>query len=73
MVKIYSVSICEDDVGEVEGMFDAKGVLLGWWSLNDANWRHEYFEGFMSELGLEVIEASNDRKLVSKLRRAAKQ
>ncbi len=40
--------------GEVEGMFDAQGKLLGTWFLNDAHWRGEYMEGFLGELGFVV-------------------
>ncbi len=72
-VRIFNVYDCGDE-GEIEGMFDDKGNLLGWWSCNDGNWRGEYFDGFLSKLGIEVVYDSDDEeKLVRKLRRAAKQ
>lgn len=40
--------------GEVEGMFDESGKMLGTWFLNDAHWRGEYMDGFIAELGFEV-------------------
>jgi len=41
--------------GEVGGMFDADGNLLDCWVLNDADWRGEYFNGFMKKIGVEVV------------------
>lgn len=49
---IYNVYVEEE---EIEGMFDEKGNLLGTWTLNDANWRDEYFGGFMEALGIHVV------------------
>lgn len=51
-----------DDPFECEGMFEVKGdgkiiTLLGAWSGNDACWRSEYFNGFMSSLGIEIKQA----------------
>jgi hypothetical protein len=43
------------DDHEVEGMFSEDGELLGAWCLNDADWRQEYFSGFMETIGIEVI------------------
>lgn len=40
--------------GEVEGMFNTDGKLIDCWSSNDANWRGEYFNGFMKKIGVEV-------------------
>lgn len=68
MKTIYHVYICDDDVGEVEGMFDTDGKLLGTWSNNDGNWRGEYFDPFMKELGIEVKDGSRNRKLIKALR-----
>lgn len=39
---------------EIEGMFSQQGNIIGCWSLNDACWRNEYFEGFLNELGYQV-------------------
>lgn len=39
---------------EMEGMFDQDGNLLAMWCLNDANWRNEYFDGFMTALGVTI-------------------
>lgn len=55
MKKIYFLYLCDDDVGEVEGMFDEQGEMLGNWCCNDATWRGEYFNGFIESLGYEVI------------------
>jgi hypothetical protein len=51
MQTIYHVF---DDCCEIEGMFSVEGELLDCWALNDAQWRHEYFNGFMSKLGYRV-------------------
>lgn len=56
----------EEDIGEVQGIFDSTGELLGAWSMNDAYWRSEYYDGFMHELGFE-LEESDDEVLVGKL------
>lgn len=48
------------ELGESEGMFlvnsETSIRLLGCWASNDANWRGEYFDGFMQELGFEVTD-----------------
>ncbi len=51
---IYISYFCEDDLGEVQGVFDEKGKMLDCWCCNDANWRHEYMNGFMKNLGVTV-------------------
>ena len=58
--------ILEDD--DYEGMFDEAGNLLGAWHANDGNWRGEYFDGFLKELGI-TVKYSDNRVLKSKLRR----
>ncbi len=40
---------------EWEGMFDEKGKLLDYWSCSDANWKSEYFDGFMTKLGIQIL------------------
>lgn len=51
MTVIYYYNYC-GDLGEVEGIFDEHGILIdSWWS-NDANWRNEYFSGFLAKLGI---------------------
>lgn len=40
--------------GENEGVFDETGKLIDCWSCNDANWRDEYFNGFMEKLGIKM-------------------
>ncbi len=57
---IMYVYVCDDYVGEVEGMFYPNGDLLDLWSNNDATWRNEYFRGFMSQLGITVEEVWSD-------------
>lgn len=54
MLTIYHVSLCDDEVGEVEGFFDESGSLLATWSLNDANWRGEYQNSLLEALGIQV-------------------
>lgn len=66
-MKITHLLVCDDD-GEMEGMFDDKGVLLGGWSMNDAHWRGEYMNGFIEALGHEVVflDACDARKKAEK-------
>lgn len=49
-MKIYHIGY-EGDHGEIEGMFNEGGEILGCWSRNDGNWRSEYFDGFIESLG----------------------
>lgn len=73
MKALYIVYYEGDEYcGEVEGMFNAKGELLGWWSTNDACWRNEYFSPFMLTQGLKV-KSSLDRHLINILRKVAVQ
>jgi hypothetical protein len=48
--------------GEMEGMFDESGKMLGSWCLNDAHWRGEYMEGFLEKLGIVVKDLPNKFK-----------
>lgn len=52
MKTIYHVY--SDSDGEIEGMFDADGNMLGAWCCNDGLWRGEYFDPFLRKLGIEV-------------------
>jgi len=68
-MKVYHVyddgsEFADDDdfYGEIEGMFDESGNLLGAWSLNDAHWRGEYMNGFMKKLGIDVVKAPASRR-----------
>lgn len=45
-----------EEYGENEAMFDDEFNLLGAWHCNDANWRSEYFNPFMRNLGVKVKE-----------------
>ena len=56
MIKIYKA---HSDTHEAEGMYTESGALLDFWSCNDAHWRDEYFNEFMSALGIEVRQASS--------------
>lgn len=56
---IYHIAISDDDVGEVEGMFDETGALLGSWASNDATWRGEYFNGFLGKLNFDVLDSDD--------------
>lgn len=53
MKIIYRFS--SEKYGEVEGMFNTDGNLLDCWASNDANWRDDYFNGFMKKIGVEVV------------------
>jgi hypothetical protein len=74
LIKIYHIfDEGGDDEGEIEGMFNKDGELLGGWCLNDGNWRGEYMNGFLAALGIEVVDDSgrNTKKrkdMVKKLR-----
>lgn len=67
LTTLHNVSLEDDDAGEVEGMF-MNGKLLHWWSGNDANWRNEYFEPLMKELGY-TVKHSQDPKLKAILKK----
>lgn len=67
---IKHVYLCDDDTGEVEGMFDENGKLLGAWSCNDGSWRGEYFDNFLLELGIKVEYPDDNEKLKEKLKEA---
>lgn len=56
--KLYFLYI--DDPYEYQGMFDDNHVLVGYWSLDDADWRHEYFSGAFAEIGVEIIRVNYD-------------
>lgn len=58
MKTIYHVY--SDRYGEVEGMFLPDGTMLGCWCDNDANWRHEYFNGFMLMLDIVISAWDED-------------
>ncbi len=62
--KVYCVFI---ESPEMQAMFDEKGELLDFWFCNDASWRTEYFSGFMSKMGIEVIDRIQDKKFKLKL------
>jgi hypothetical protein len=51
---VYCYSGDSDEIGEVEGIFDDKFVLLDFWHCNDANWSNEYFGGFINKLGFTI-------------------
>ena len=55
MKKLVFVSVCDDEVGEVEGMFQEDGTLIDMWANNDATWRSEYFSGILEYLGAEEV------------------
>ena len=55
-------------------MFDEKHELLDYWYCNDAQWRHEYFDGFMEKLGVKVLTNLPkvlEKKLKKKLKEEA--
>ena len=60
--------------GEIEGMFDSDGKLLGIWCNNDACWRQEYFGPFLEALNIRVeTHYSDDGDWETKLKEAAKE
>ena len=66
--KISIIQAYSDDVGEVEGAFDKDGNLLGSWHANDGDWRSEYFDGFMKNLGIVIsYKPKNREELQQKL------
>ena len=60
MIIVHVVSV--EDPWEAEGAFLPDGTCLGWWSCNDANWRDEYFNGWLEEVGVKVVECYNTSK-----------
>jgi hypothetical protein len=66
-MKLQFVDLCDDEVGEVQAFFK-DGELLAAWSSNDANWRSEYMDPLLEELGWEIEYASSDETLAQKLR-----
>jgi len=57
MRTIYYKYFCDDDLGECQGFFDViknKVTLITCWSMNDANYRHEYMQSVFTYLGVEV-------------------
>ena len=55
MKKIVFVGVENDEVGEVEGMFEEDGTLIDLWACNDATWRSEYFSGILKYLGAKEV------------------
>lgn len=53
-MKIIYFSDYEGDLGEAQAMIDEDGVILDYWWSNDGQWRGEYFDGFLRELGIKV-------------------
>jgi hypothetical protein len=66
MTKVFYVYY--EDEWEAEGFFDANGRLLACWSRNDADWRSEYMNPLLEELGFKVVTSKN-KTLIEKLRR----
>lgn len=52
----------ETDIGEVQGIFDDKGSLLGWWDCNDLNLYVSPLEGIFSKLGYKFRGPENKKK-----------
>ena len=65
-----------DEYGEGDGVFNEKEHLLDFWFGNDANWRNEYFYGFMEQIGFECLELHKGpvyKRLLKKLHTAMKE
>lgn len=60
-------SVCGDDIGEVNVFMDENDTVIGVNSLNDANWRHEYFDYIFASIGVEIVESDlNKDEIVKK-------
>lgn len=66
---IFIVYVADDELGEAEGVFDSRGLLLDAWSTNDGNWRHEYYNPFMKKLGITVERREPTPQDLRKLRK----
>lgn len=66
MKILHLVYGCSEDGGEYQGVFNDQRELIGSWSMNDADWRIEYFQYMMATLGY-VIENSEDEELIEQL------
>lgn len=53
-MKTIYFSDYEGELGEAQAMIDEDGIILDYWWSNDGNWRGEYFDGFLRELGYKV-------------------
>lgn len=65
-MKILRVVFTEQ-IGEVEGIFDEDGNMLGTWDCNDVQFREEYYNPFLKKLGFKVVRKNDDKFLVKKL------
>ena len=76
MKTLYLITICDEDAGEAEGMFDEKEDLLTWWHGNDGSWVWA-FDDLLAKLGYKVetlSEAVPARvRMVNKLKKVASQ
>lgn len=75
MKKVYILSTIDSDAlmadfGEAQFAFDENLNPIGWWSLDDADFREEYFSGMMGKLGIEVLV--DHPKVSSLIRKEAK-
>lgn len=48
----------EGEVGEAQGFMDSQGQVIGFWAMNDANWRSEYFNDTFAKLGIDIQRGS---------------
>lgn len=70
-MKITIVRLCDDEVGECEGALDENDNVLHWWSLNDADFRMEYFKPLFDKLGVEINDEPT-KKQIKILKKAVK-
>ena len=59
-------SVCGDDIGEVDVFMDENDTVIGVNSLNDANWRHEYFNHIFASIGVEIVESDLNKNDIIK-------
>jgi len=62
--KVY-VMFCYDDDGEYELWLNETNEVIGGYFTDDANWRHEYFNGIFEKLGINIIKLPYDEELAN--------
>lgn len=67
-MKLFFVYTCDEIIGEVQAVFDESDKMLGCWSNDDANWRNEYFDPFMRELGFTCVCRAPTKKELQLMR-----
>lgn len=67
MKTIYHVNV--EVFGEQDFFFDDDGKLIHWWDRNDADYRNEYMDPLMKELGIKVKSGNwSDKRFKSQIK-----